>query len=393
MQVLISGGGIAGNALALGLAAKGIRPTVVERAAAPRPGGQAVDLRGRSRAVVERMGLLPAIRERRLHERGMAYVDAQRKVYARMPAEMFDGAGPVADLEITRGDLNDVLLGALGDRADYRYGESIAALHDDGAGVDVTFASGRRARYDLVVAADGLHSATRALAFGPEERYTTHLGGAMSFFTIPTPADAEPGWFSLHPAVGVTAGIRPDADPATAKAIVMLRTPADQALRGDAEAQRALVRRALTGVSGHAPQILAALPDTPDFYFDELVRVDMPSLSAGRVTLLGDAGYCGSPLTGMGTAMAVVGAYVLCGELTATPDDIPAALARTERVLTPYLERAKQVPGGGIRAMVPGSKATARLARAAAGVMTSRVARPLVHRMFTGTEETAVPVY
>ncbi|MFC3965528.1 FAD-dependent monooxygenase [Nocardia jiangsuensis] len=393
MQVLISGGGIAGNALALGLAARGIRPTVVERAAAPRPGGQAVDLRGQSSAVVERMGLLPAVRERRLHERGMAYVDARRRVYARMPAEMFDGAGPVAELEITRGDLNDVLLTALGDGAEYRYGESIAALHDDGSGVDVTFASGLYGRYDLVVAADGLHSGTRALAFGPEERFATHLGGAMSFFTVPTPADAEPGWFSLHPAVGVAVGIRPDADPATAKAIVTLRAPADPALRGDPAAQRELLRQRLTGVGGHAPEILAALPETPDFYFDELVRVDMPSLSAGRVTLLGDAGYCGSPLTGMGTAMAVVGAYVLCGELTAAPGDIPGALARTERVLAPHLERAKQVPGGGIRAMVPGSKTAVRLARAAAGVMTSRAARPLVRRMFTGADEAAVPVY
>src|SRR5690348_8309866 len=112
-HVLVSGGGIAGNTVALQLLRSGIRVTVVERATAPRPGGQAVDLRAASKEVVERMGLLPGIRKYQLEEKGMAYVDGQGREYGLMPMEMFDGKGPVAEIEITRGDLNQVLLDAI----------------------------------------------------------------------------------------------------------------------------------------------------------------------------------------------------------------------------------------------------------------------------------------
>lgn len=197
LHVLVSGGGIAGNAVALQLLRAGIRTTVVERASAPRPGGQAVDLRGPSREVAQRMGLIPGILTHRLDEQGMEYVDRRGRAYVRMPTEMFDGKGPVADIEITRGDLNQVLLDALTDTVgtlDYRYGEWIEAMTQDEGGVDVLFASGKRQRFGLVIGADGVHSATRRLAFGPEEQFSTYLGGYTSYFTVrPQPASNQAG--------------------------------------------------------------------------------------------------------------------------------------------------------------------------------------------------------
>lgn len=398
LHVLVSGGGIAGNAVALQLLRNGIRATVVERAAAPRPGGQAVDLRGPSKEAAQRMGLMAGIAEYQLDERGMSYIDGDGKIYARMAMEDFDGQGAVAEIEITRGDLNQVLLDALATadngRLDYRYGEWIDKIVQDDAGVDVTFASGATERFDLVIGADGIHSATRRLVFGPEEKFSTNLGGYGAFFTMPKPADVEPGWFSMRLVPGAMLGIRPDGDPATAKAIITMRTEVDPALRRDTDAQRALIAETIGDAGWHAPAVLAAMESTPDFYFDEIARVDVPELSIGRVTLIGDAGYCGSPLSGMGTAMAIVGAYVLAAEIAATPDDLAGAQQRYQDKITPFLDKAKEIPGGGMAMMIPKSPLLTRLAKANVRLMMSRPMRPLTKKIFFGhTEEFALPTY
>ncbi|MBF6266567.1 FAD-dependent monooxygenase [Nocardia farcinica] len=396
LHVLVSGGGIAGNAVALALIRSGIRTTVVERAAAPRPGGQAVDLRGPSREVAERMGLMPGITRHRIDERGMSYVDGRGRAWVRMPVAMFEGKGPIADIEITRGDLNRVLLDALAaapGRLDYRYGESIDTLRPDDAGVTVGFTSGATGRFDLVIGADGVHSATRRLAFGPEENYKTYLGGYTSYFTLPTPAGVEPGWLAMHTVPGAALGIRPDAEPGTAKAVIMLRTAADPALRGDVTAQQQLIRRMLHGAGWLTPTVLDAMDTASDFYFDELARIDMPSLSTGRVVLLGDAGCCGSPLSGMGTAMALVGAYLLAGELAADPDDPMGGLARYEARVAPFLDKAKELPGGGLATMVPTTRAGVALTRLVTRAMVARPFRPLLLAMMSGTDDYELPSY
>ncbi|MGW5437409.1 FAD-dependent monooxygenase [Nocardia asteroides] len=398
LHVLVSGGGIAGNAVALQLLRNGIRTTVVERATAPRPGGQAVDLRGPSKEAAERMGLMAGIAKYQLEERGMAYVDGDGKVYARMAMEDFDGLGAIADIEITRGDLNQVLLDELAatgsDLLDYRYGDWIDRIDQDATGAAVTFASGATERFDLVVGADGVHSATRRIAFGPEEQFSTNLGGYGAFFTMPSPPDVEPGWFEMRLIPGAMIGIRPDADPATCKAIITLRTDPDPALRRDVEAQRALLRRTLADAGWRAPAILAAMDSATDFYFDEVARVDVPELSAGRVTLIGDAGYCGSPMTGMGTAMAIVGAYVLAAEIAATPADLAGAQQRYQDKITPFLAKAKEIPGGGMKMMLPNTAVMTALAKVNVRIMMSRPMRPLTKKIFFGhTEDFALPTY
>ncbi|WP_188826886.1 FAD-dependent monooxygenase [Nocardia camponoti] len=386
LRVLVSGGGIAGNAVALQLLRNGIRTTVVERATAPRPGGQAVDLRGPSKEAAERMGLMPGIAKRQLDERGMSYVDGDGKIYARMAMEDFDGEGAVAEIEITRGDLNQVLLDAIDTTdqtlLDYRYGDHITALTEDETGVDVTFASGATGRYDLVVGADGVHSATRKLAFGPEDQFATYLGGYCSYFTMPTPAGVRPGWFEMRSVPGAMLGLRPDRDPATSKAILIVRADHDPTLRRDVTAQHNLLNSFLADAGWRSADILAAMETTPDYYFDELVRIDMPTLSAGRVTLLGDAGYCGSPMTGMGTAMAIVGAYVLAGEIASTPTDLTGALKRYEETLVPFLDKAREIPGGSIKVMLPKSAWMTALARVNMRLMLSAPMRPLTKKIF-----------
>jgi 2-polyprenyl-6-methoxyphenol hydroxylase-like FAD-dependent oxidoreductase len=370
MKVLISGAGIAGPALAYWLQSVGFTPTVVEFAAGPRPGGQTVDVRGIARDVVERMGVLPAIKARQLHEKGLAYVRANGKRAAALPAELLDGAGPVAEIEILRGDLSEVLLAATPD-VEYLYGDSVSGLTQSADGVRVSFTSGATRDFDLVVGADGVHSRVRALAFGPEEEFVHHLGGYGSYFTIPAPEDLD-GWMKIHTAPGGRwVGLRPDHDPRFARALLSFRSPVIRYNRRDVSAQKALLGKTFEGVGWHTREILDGMVAADDFYFDSTSRVVVPEWSRGRVVLLGDAGYCGSPLAGYGTAMSLVGAYVLAGELVAEGDHRRAFTAY-QRVMREYVVQRSALPPGGIAMAMPRTALGIRARDLMTATMTSR---------------------
>jgi len=379
--VLISGAGIGGPALAFWLRRQGFAPTVVEVAPAPRPGGHAVDLRGAGREVVERMGLLDAIRAERVDERGFAYVDGRGRWTAKMPADLFDGEGMVAEIEIMRGTLARILHDATRDGTEYLFNDRITDLTEDGDGVEVTFASGVARRFDIVVGADGLHSGVRRLAFGPEQEFVRHLGGYMAYFTVPNPGNLD-HWFLMHGAPGgLVAGIRPE-NGGTAKAMLSFTSAPLDYDRRDRVAQQEILHARFTGVGWLVPQILAAMPDAGDFYFDSLSQVHLAQWHRGRTVLLGDAGYCGSPLSGLGTAMALVAAYVLAGELSATPDDHTAAFARYQDEMRGYVKQCQTLPPGGLKSFAPNSAPMIRMRDLSMNMMTRWPMRPLIAKQF-----------
>lgn len=351
-DVLISGGGIAGPALAHWLVKAGYRPTIVERAAAPRPGGQTVDLRGAGRTVVERMGLLPAVRAVTVEERGVAYVDTAGRWLGEMSAEAFGGEGVVAEIEVMRGDLAQVLLDAAGDGVEYLYDDAVTAIEQDDEGVTVRFQRAPQRRFGLVVGADGLHSGVRALAFGPEERFVHPLGCVTAFFTVPDRYGLE-GWMRMYNAPGTMLALRPDRVPGQVKALMGFRTPPAGVHRRDVAAQRALLTRTFAGTGWVADQVIADLQDSTDLVVEEIGQTRMDSWSSGRVVLLGDAAWCPSPLSGLGTSTALVGAYVLAGELARAGGDRTAALAAYEDVMRPYIAQAQELPPGGVNGFVP----------------------------------------
>jgi 2-polyprenyl-6-methoxyphenol hydroxylase-like FAD-dependent oxidoreductase len=358
MRVLISGGGIAGPAVAFWLHRAGAEVTVVERDRSPRPGGHAVDIRGVARAVVERMGLREAIRERQVDERGWAMVDARGRRLAAMSAEVFGGEGIVAEIEIARGDLARILYDATADDVTWRFGDRVTALSQDDGGVDVTFASGGTERFDVVVGADGVRSAVRGLAFGPHEEFVKPLGAYQAYFTVPDPGDLD-HWFEMYNAPGGrVAGIRPERG-GTAKASLSFRTSQPYVRRGREE-QRSLLAERFAGVGWRVPSMLAAMGDAPDFYFDEISQVRVERWARGRVVLLGDAGYCGSPLAGMGTSMSLVGAHVLAGELAAArrPEE---AFAAYQEQMAAYVADGSELPPGGVKMFAPNGRLAIRM--------------------------------
>ncbi|HEX9999639.1 MAG TPA: FAD-dependent monooxygenase [Actinoplanes sp.] len=358
MRVLISGGGIAGPALAFWLHRAGAEVTIVERAPGPRPGGHAVDVRGVARGVVERMGLMPAIRANTVDERGWAMVDARGRRLADMSADVFGGEGIVAEIEIARGDLGDILYAATAATTTYRFADRLIALSQDPAGVDVTFASGDTDRFDIVVGADGVHSGVRGLAFGQDAEFVRHLGGYTAYFTVADPGDLDHYFHMFNAPGGLVAGIRPERG-GTAKASLSFRAPAVHD-RLDRDQQMRVLAEKMVGVGWQVPSLLAAMPRAGDFYFDSISQVRVDRWHRGRIVLIGDAGYCGSPLAGMGTSMSLVGAYVLAGELAEaeTPEQ---AFAAYQAEMTAYVANGTQLPPGGMKAFAPNSNLMIRL--------------------------------
>ncbi|MGE0219307.1 FAD-dependent monooxygenase [Mycolicibacterium sp.] len=341
--VLISGAGIAGPTLSYWLSRNGYRVIVVEIAPGIRPGGQTVDLRGVGADVVERMGLLDQMTARALVQRGAAWVRSDGSRRAEMPVTAFGGNGLVSSLEILRGDLVDVLYEATRNDVDYRFRTSIAGLDQRGDDVVATLADGSEITADLVVGADGPHSAVRRMAFGPEERFVKPIGGYNAWFSAPDTVGLD-GWYLLYQAPGgLNASMRPSHDPSIAKAGLAFQSEPLDYDRHDLAEQRQILIERFAGAGWQCDALLAAAQEADDFYFDALCQVRMPSWSTGRVTLIGDAGYCASPLSGMGTSLALVGAYVLAGELGATAD-LSAALARYETVMRPYVDRCQDLP-------------------------------------------------
>jgi 2-polyprenyl-6-methoxyphenol hydroxylase-like FAD-dependent oxidoreductase len=346
-SVLISGASVAGPALAFWLHRYGFRPTIVERAPAVRPGGYAVDFRGASVRVLERMGLLAQVQAVQTRIGAITIVDRNNKKVASMPDGFTSG-----ELEILRGDLADIFHRATRENTEYIFDDSIAAMEQSSAGVDVLFQSGNRRRFDLVVGADGLHSGVRSLAFGNEANFVRYLGYYVSIFTVPNHLHLDHSGL-YYGTLGKKVGIFSGGDPREAKASFFFSTCPLDFDRRDTQQQKAILRDHFHQEGWEVPRLLEIMSTAPDFYFDSVSQVKMKKWSAGRIVLLGDAAYCASPLSGMGTGMAVVGAYILAGELTQAGGDYALAFARYESLMRNFVDQCQKIADGGTDWFVP----------------------------------------
>src|SRR5690242_18494412 len=352
-NILISGASVAGPALAWWLARHGFRPTVVERAPQLRGGGYAVDFRGAAHlSVLAKMGILDRIKQQQTHLRATTYVDEHSRPVAAMPASIFAG-----DVEILRGDLGRILYGATRDDTEYLFGDSITSLRQDDGGVHVTFARSAPRTFDLVIGADGLHSAVRRLAFGGRPDQVTDLGLYVSIFGVPDRygLDHEGQLYSVP---GKTAAVF--SAPGTGQAVAQFfftapgGEPIDFDYR-DTGQQQKILASVYQDVGWHVPDLLGQMPAADDFYFDSVSQVTLDRWSSGRVALTGDAGYAAGP-GGNGTGTAVVAAYVLAGELAAAGGDYRAAFARYEHLLRGYVARGQKQALGGRDFLAPATE-------------------------------------
>jgi 2-polyprenyl-6-methoxyphenol hydroxylase-like FAD-dependent oxidoreductase len=398
-EILISGAGIAGTAVAYWLREAGYAVTVVERAPAPRQGGQTVDLRGAGRTAVVRMGLLDQIRATTVTQRGIAWVDESGQHRAEMPVEAFGGRGIVSADEILRGDLAAILYQAARPGVSYLFDDSITALEQDANTVLVSFEKAAARRFDLIVGADGLHSVVRSLAFDIESEAFHSLNLINAWFTIPAQIDLD-DWYLMHNAAGGrVVSIRPGRLPTEQKAGLSVRSK-ESFDRGDTAAQLDLLERHFADVGWEAPRLVGAARNASDFYLESMGQVRLDRWSRGRVVLLGDAGYCPSPLTGLGTSLALVGAYILAGELANSDDTaaieqdaIQGACDRYETRMRPYVAQAQQLPPGGVNGYAPMSRLRIAMGWASMRWLQRWPMRLLMEQIFSKADAIELPDY
>ncbi|MBP1964515.1 FAD-dependent monooxygenase [Paenibacillus aceris] len=340
--ILISGASIAGPALAYWLIKYGFEVTIVERAPELRRGGYGVDIRGAAISVLERMGILEQVRAADTHMTGVYFMNKDGQIAGQM-SEASMGNQQGLDIEIMRDDLTDILYRLTKDTVRYIWGDSITAIVETESGAEVHFAHRKPQTFDFVVGADGLHSNVRSLTFGEEAQFKRSLGCYISIFTTPNylKLDHSQQFFTVP---GKTVGMYSARDNTEAKGMFIFQSPALKYDRHDVEAQKELVVKVFGNETGWETQkLIHEMTDAKDFYFDEICQIHMPTWSKGRVTLVGDAAYGPSPLSGQGSSLAIVGAYVLAGELKEANGDFTKAFTAYEQKMRAFVQKNQKV--------------------------------------------------
>jgi 2-polyprenyl-6-methoxyphenol hydroxylase-like FAD-dependent oxidoreductase len=316
-NVLISGAGVAGSTLAFWLARQGFRPTVVERSQGLRSSGNPVDVRGPALPVVEAMGVVPQLRAAATRTKRMRLLrgDGRQVATVGMPAAYG------TEFEVPRADLARVLYEAAREDAEFLFDDAITGLSQDEHGVDVTFDRAGTRRFDLVIGADGLHSAVRRLTFGPERDFIRPTGIYVATTSLREPVD-HPEDVLIHNTPGRLVSIHPSRDEALVAFI--FRGDVDGFDHRDADQHTRMVTDAYAGAGWRIPQLVDRFRATGDRYFDAVSVVDLPAWSQGRIALVGDAASCVS-LLGDGSSLAIAGAHTLATALAGRPAEHAAA--------------------------------------------------------------------
>jgi 2-polyprenyl-6-methoxyphenol hydroxylase-like FAD-dependent oxidoreductase len=346
-KILISGASVAGPALAYWLSRYGFDCTLVERAPVLRDGGYAVDFRGVSMEVLARMELLGEVENAQTRMGTVSLVDRANKRLADLPTGLTTG-----QVEIMRGDLSRILYEATRHDAEYIFGDSIVSMSQSEEGVCVTFRDGQSRMFDLVVGADGLHSNVRGLTFGDEVQFIRHMGCYVSSFTTSNHLNLDHAG-SFYGVPGKVVGMFSARHNREATASFFYSSAPVEYDRYDVGQQKKIVADQFRDAGWEVPRLLDAMWGAPDFYFDSISQIKMDRWSMGRVVLLGDAAYCASPLSGMGTGMAMVGAYVLAGELKEACGDYTTAFTRYENLMRGYVAGCQRLAEGASDWFIP----------------------------------------
>jgi 2-polyprenyl-6-methoxyphenol hydroxylase-like FAD-dependent oxidoreductase len=333
--VLISGAGIAGPTLGFWLKAAGFEPTLVERAPALRSGGYVIDFWGLGYEIAERMGLIAQINRAGYHAREMRIVDDRGRRVAGFGTKVFTELTGGRYVTLARSDLSRLLFQKL-EGAEVIFGDEIVSFEEQSGGVRVRLKHAGERQFDLVIGADGLHSSVRRLAFGAQQEFEKDLGYAVAAFEARGYRPRDEDVYLMYGQPGRMVGRFTLRDDRTLFLFVFVA--GDDSPPATLDEQKRMLRRKYAGGEWECPAILAELDRATEVYFDRVSQIRMANWSKGRIALLGDAAFCVSLLAGQGSALAMISAYVLAGELAAAGGQYRQAFANYETRLRPFIE-------------------------------------------------------
>ncbi|GEC66017.1 FAD-dependent urate hydroxylase HpxO [Raoultella terrigena] len=326
MKALVMGAGIGGLSAAVALKAAGISCEVFEAVQEIKPVGAAISIWPNGVKCMNLLGMGDITETYGGPLRYMAYQDHRHgKTLTRFslaPLVERTGGRPCP---VSRSELQGEMLNFWG-RDAVRFGKRATRVEEDDDGVTAWFSDGTTARGDMLIAADGSHSALRpyVLGFTPERRYAGYVNwnGLVEIDEAIAPADQ---WTTF-----VGEGKRVSLMPvANGRFYFFFDVPLPAGLAEDRSTLRADLSRYFSGWAAPVQELIARLdPATTNRIeihdiepFDRLVR--------GRVALLGDAGHSTTPDIGQGGCAALEDAVVL-GETFRNGGDIAAALRQYE---------------------------------------------------------------
>ncbi len=351
--VLISGAGIAGPTLAYWLCEHGFSPTLIERAPALRTGGYIIDFWGAGFDVAERMRLLPQLSQAGYKVRAVRIVDESGRRIGGFGMNRFRRTLHDRFLSILRGDLATNIYGALGNRVETVFGDEIRALREDRDGVAVEFDRSPPRRFDLVIGADGLHSAVRRLTFGANAGSESYLGYCAAAIAVKDYPHRDKDVYVSYCRPGKQIARFALRDGRTVFFLIFSAPERPAFAHHDTGAQIALLSQSLGGGGWETSEILQAIERADDLYFDTVSQIRLPQWHRGRVALLGDAAFCPSLLAGQGAAFAMAGAYILAGELRLADGNFAIAYPAYQNRLQPFIERKQRQAVGFARQFAP----------------------------------------
>lgn len=340
-KILVIGAGIGGPTVCYWLKKYGFNPTLIEISDQLRTGGYAIDIRGIATDVVKKMGIYDTVASKRTSLLSSRYVDADGQTLSEEQGEKASFREG-NDVEIVRGDLLNILLQTIPE-VPCHFDNEIIKLTQNDQFVEVTFKSGQIEQYDLVIAADGLHSSTRGMVFADEDYQFLNLGSYISIVGIPNYLHLDRAKVSFGKDQKFI-GMDSDKDPE--KALVCFAFQAEKLSSGivnNVRGQKQCLRDLFYDLGWESNKILNLVDDSDDFYFDVIAQIKMNAWTKGRVALLGDAGYCASPFSGQGTNLAIIGAYILAGELKSAGDDYSLAFKRYDELMCPFVDAVQDL--------------------------------------------------
>jgi 2-polyprenyl-6-methoxyphenol hydroxylase-like FAD-dependent oxidoreductase len=347
MHAIICGAGIAGLALANRLSTLGQDVTVLERSPGLRPQGYMIDFFGPGYDAMDAMGLLPALQQVAYHIEEAALVDEHGRRQAGIKIRQF-AEGDL--LSVMRPDLEQVLRDHLPSNVNLRYGATLTGVTSSADGVRVQLADGSALDADVLIGADGIHSAVRREVFGSS--YIHFLGFHTAAYTFDAPEihDEVGGRFCLTDTMGSQFGFYALRDGRVASFAV--HRTGDPVVPADT---RGAIRSAYAGLGWVVPRALALCPEPEQIYYDQVAQVVMPRWSSGRVVLVGDACGAVSLLAGQGASLGIAGAFLLAEKLVGA-STVEAGMAEYERVWRPLVEEKQKVARSTARWFLPQSR-------------------------------------